>query len=173
MSHPTWLSRQLLLRSAAQGRPFFLSPQAWSVPPVGVISATPVGLPSAFGPSSSPPFVGQENGLSSILGKLLVGLAIGGVVCHLLDDLLSSPRRPHLEAWKREYVFDRDGGHCTYCGIRVTWRSHHIDHKTALACGGSNEVRNLALSCVPCNLSKGTLSAREFKSFLNSSSKMP
>lgn len=165
MSHQNWLSHPSSPRSVAQERPLFFEPRAWSAPfpaPAGRLSST---RPSHMA-HPAPPVGGRENAIS-FFGELLVGLAIGGFVYRLLDDLLSSPRRPHLEAWKREYVFDRDGGHCTYCGIGVTWARHHIDHKTALACGGSNEVRNLALSCKPCNLSKGTLSAREFRHHLN------
>lgn len=165
MSHPNWLSHPPSQRSVAQERPLFFAPRAWSAP-----LPAPAGRLSSVGPSRmdySAPLVGGQENVISFFGKLLVGLAIGGFVYHLLDDLLSSPRRPHLEAWKREYVFDRDRGHCAYCGIRVTWARHHIDHKIALACGGSNEVRNLALSCKPCNLSKGTLSAREFRRYLN------
>lgn len=151
-------------KSTAWERPVFFAPRALSTCPSMPISYPPTILSPSKQLSS--PIGGRENSLSPI-GKLLLGLAVGGLVYHILDSLSAPSRRPHLEAWKRGYVFDRDGGHCIYCGVRVTWTNHHIDHKIALACGGSNEVRNLALSCKPCNLSKGTLSAREFRRYLS------
>lgn len=68
----------------------------------------------------------------------------------------------------RERVFARDGGRCRWCGrgdLLPTWRDEyrqdrftdraaHIDHKKPRIKGGTNAVRNLAISCGRCNKSK-------------------
>jgi 5-methylcytosine-specific restriction endonuclease McrA len=64
-----------------------------------------------------------------------------------------------MNAWektKRE-VFERDKGYCQYCGQDLllspaTYSSHHIDHVTARAKGGADELENLKLACATCNL---------------------
>ena len=44
-------------------------------------------------------------------------------------------------------------GRCVYC--RVSLRGgFHVDHRTPLALGGSNDRKNLQLLCAPCNLAK-------------------
>lgn len=39
----------------------------------------------------------------------------------------------------------------------------HLEHKTPLSRGGSNEKRNLGVSCQRCNLKKGTKTELEYK----------
>lgn len=160
MSQQQWTSPQFRLGIPNREEPLLAAP-FWASPPMGYPRTFPP-TPTDYPGHPVPPQRAQANDLAP-LGQFLVGLAIGGLAILILDDLLAPTRRPHLEAWKREFVFSRDGGHCTYCGIRVTRSNHHIDHKIALACGGSNEVRNLTLSCQPCNLSKGTKSAKAFR----------
>lgn len=46
---------------------------------------------------------------------------------------------------------------CWWCGKPVKG-TPHLDHKVALAVGGSNDAGNLCYSCAKCNLSKGTKS---------------
>lgn len=45
-------------------------------------------------------------------------------------------------------------GHCWHCGKPVG-DEYHVDHLRPLAKDGSNDPRNLVISCAPCNLSKG------------------
>lgn len=163
MSQSLWSPPQFGLGINAREKGLQLASCGTQIPGLN-LRTIPLTLPRPVD-RHAPPLRAQSNDLTP-LGQLLLGLAIGGLACLILDDLLGPTRRPHLEAWKREFIFSRDGGHCTHCGVRVTWSNHHIDHKIALACGGSNEVRNLTLSCKPCNLSKGTLSAREFRRHL-------
>jgi len=51
------------------------------------------------------------------------------------------------------------GGRCAYCRERPV---AHRDHIIPVALGGSDDISNIAPSCVSCNLRKGTKSAREF-----------
>lgn len=56
-------------------------------------------------------------------------------------------------------IAERQRGRCYYCGRR---RKLTIDHKVALARGGSNRPSNLVLACKPCNSRKGIKTAKEF-----------
>lgn len=49
-------------------------------------------------------------------------------------------------------------GLCFYCGGEATER----DHKIPKSRGGTDGPANIALACIPCNLSKGRLTADEF-----------
>jgi 5-methylcytosine-specific restriction endonuclease McrA len=78
----------------------------------------------------------------------------------------------------------RDGWICYYCGINLipidrenefcslvdgTWVVREgytfaeLEHKTSRNKGGGNEIENLALSCGPCNRSKGKKTEPEFR----------
>jgi len=51
----------------------------------------------------------------------------------------------------REIVIRRDGGTCQACGQP----GKHVDHVVPRKLGGTDELSNLQLLCVQCNLSKG------------------
>ena len=66
--------------------------------------------------------------------------------------------------------FERQEGFCYYCGklLYASFESAvHVDHKTPLARGGSNDISNIALSCAACNLKKHTKTAEEFLQEMN------
>jgi len=46
---------------------------------------------------------------------------------------------------------------CAYCGL-ILDGNYHVDHVVPLSQGGSNDAVNLAITCPPCNLSKGSKS---------------
>lgn len=50
---------------------------------------------------------------------------------------------------------------CWWCGAIIK-DGYHLDHRTALAKGGSNGADNLVISCPTCNTSKGAKSPQEF-----------
>lgn len=51
----------------------------------------------------------------------------------------------------REIVIRRDAGTCQACGQE----GKHVDHIIPRRLGGTDELSNLQLLCVQCNLSKG------------------
>ena len=51
----------------------------------------------------------------------------------------------------REIVIKRDAGTCQSCGQP----GKHVDHILPRRLGGTDELSNLQLLCVQCNLSKG------------------
>lgn len=56
----------------------------------------------------------------------------------------------------REVIYARDGGICMKCGKRV-FKLFHVDHIIPISKGGSEwELSNLELSCIDCNLKKGS-----------------
>jgi 5-methylcytosine-specific restriction endonuclease McrA len=61
----------------------------------------------------------------------------------------------------REYVFEKFGRHCVYCGaVDVPL---NLDHVVPRSRGGSSRVSNLVPSCIPCNQDrKKALSIEEF-----------
>jgi 5-methylcytosine-specific restriction endonuclease McrA len=50
-------------------------------------------------------------------------------------------------------LFKLQNGRCAYCGKRI--KTYHVDHILPLSKGGTNEPRNLQLTCGKCNLTKG------------------
>lgn len=52
-------------------------------------------------------------------------------------------------------IYDLQDGRCAYCGMPFHERKDfHIDHMIPISKGGTNSPWNIALACVPCNLSK-------------------
>lgn len=58
----------------------------------------------------------------------------------------------------REHVRSRAGGRCEYCYFPESGHEEKfsIDHVIARKHGGNETAENLALSCLRCNLHKGT-----------------
>ena len=60
----------------------------------------------------------------------------------------------------REYVLERDGRHCSYCGaVDVPL---NLDHFISRARGGSNRPSNLVPACIACNEAKSAKPPEEF-----------
>jgi 5-methylcytosine-specific restriction enzyme A len=63
--------------------------------------------------------------------------------------------RINIKARDRNHIFEPDGGKCRHCTGQLLYSEFwHIDHLVPLSKGGSNDIDNLALSCVRCNLEK-------------------
>jgi hypothetical protein len=65
-----------------------------------------------------------------------------------------------------EKLAKRDGWSCAYCDRPLGWGHPSVfeptvDHKIPTSRGGSDELDNLALSCAPCNASKGNRTPEE------------
>ena len=58
-------------------------------------------------------------------------------------------------------LYASQGGSCYYCRIDIEG-GFHIDHMVPLSRNGRNDVSNICLACVPCNLQKHTKTAEEF-----------
>lgn len=51
-------------------------------------------------------------------------------------------------------IFGAQRGRCAYCRQRLPKTGYHVDHITPVSKGGSNDRRNLQLTCARCNISK-------------------
>ncbi len=60
----------------------------------------------------------------------------------------------------REYVLEKWGHKCAYCGIKNV--PLEVEHIVPRSRGGSNRVSNLTLACTPCNQKKNNQTAVEF-----------
>lgn len=50
--------------------------------------------------------------------------------------------------------FERAGGKCEICGVRLTTGKFRYDHKLPCALGGDNSLENLVVQCVSCDTPK-------------------
>jgi len=60
----------------------------------------------------------------------------------------------------REYLLEKWGRECAYCGEQNT--PLEVEHIHPKSKGGSNRISNLTLACTPCNQSKGNLPLQVF-----------
>jgi HNH endonuclease len=62
---------------------------------------------------------------------------------------------------------------CYYCHVpffnNTIYARYHIDHKTPISRGGSNDIFNIAISCPTCNLVKGKMTDEEYLKWRNNS----
>lgn len=52
---------------------------------------------------------------------------------------------------------------CYLCLKPIEMQKEHLEHKTPLCRGGTNNYENLGVSCAKCNLKKGRLTEHEFR----------
>lgn len=67
---------------------------------------------------------------------------------------MATPYRVAIEVWIR------DEGRCRYCDRELKPNEVEIDHHHPRALGGTDDVENLRLSCIPCNRQKSDKPAR-------------
>lgn len=60
----------------------------------------------------------------------------------------------------REYLLEKWGRMCCYCGAKDT--PLNVEHIHPRAKGGTNRISNLAIACVACNTKKGARSIEDF-----------
>jgi 5-methylcytosine-specific restriction endonuclease McrA len=70
------------------------------------------------------------------------------------------------------YIFDKTGGECHYCGKQLAWSNYglvgkrgawEVDHSIPVSRGGTDHQNNLWPACVSCNTEKGTLTGSEYQ----------
>jgi len=69
------------------------------------------------------------------------------------------PSRPGIKTWYRLrfQVLERDNYQCQYCGQYAPNVRLEVDHRVAVADGGSNDLTNLVTACFACNQGKNGL----------------
>ncbi len=71
------------------------------------------------------------------------------------------------ENWPDWDVYIRDRCRCVYCGLDgtdcfVRWQQLDVDHLIPKCRGGTNSHANKVVSCLRCNLMKGSLDPRGY-----------
>jgi hypothetical protein len=75
----------------------------------------------------------------------------------------------------RKAVYDKTGGHCYYCGMKLTLRSKTkfpevdpavmlTDHFVPKSKGGSDHIDNIVPCCRPCNSGKNNKPLEQYRS---------
>lgn len=59
-------------------------------------------------------------------------------------------------------ILKAQSGRCAYCRKRLPKSGYHVDHITPLKAGGSNDRRNLQITCQPCNQRKSAKDPIQF-----------
>ena len=73
---------------------------------------------------------------------------------------------------KRQAVWKKTDGHCTYCGIvlepshAITGHQFCIDHVISPLLGGNHDLANLVPACHRCNSAKHQLSIEDYRKLL-------
>lgn len=71
-----------------------------------------------------------------------------------------------MKTTKRERVYAKTAGRCSYCGTPVDLQTFAVDHVTARKQGGSNRIENLMPACNPCNGAKGAKTVEDYRMYL-------
>ena len=72
-------------------------------------------------------------------------------------------RRKAVPGGIKQELYQAQGGKCMYCGGRSRVDLMDVDHKNPLSKGGSDSRRNFQLLCRTCNVRKGNLTDRQFR----------
>lgn len=65
-------------------------------------------------------------------------------------------RGNYCEPYKRADIYARDNGICYICKMPVAEDTWHLEHMQPILHGGADAPFNVAVSCPPCNLRKGS-----------------
>ncbi len=71
------------------------------------------------------------------------------------------PKRKYIPKDTKLKVIERQKNKCAICGKSLKIGSYHIDHKRAVALGGSDSIRNLQALCPSCHDRKNKEDARK------------
>jgi hypothetical protein len=75
-------------------------------------------------------------------------------------------RRP-IPPETRQVVYNKYGGHCAYCGKKLTYREMQVDHVFSVCNNGeNNDIGNLMPACRMCNFYKSTYTIEQFRARL-------
>lgn len=67
---------------------------------------------------------------------------------------IETPKRVALNKWQFAEVFRRQDRKCPLCGVKLYADRCEDDHIIPLACGGTHDLSNRQLLCIPCHSSK-------------------
>ena len=112
------------------------------------------------GPGRKQPRVQLRRG-SVVISKALTKVPTGFLGPETPEEIASCDQvnvREPMSVRTRFFILKRDDYRCKICGASPktdTTTQLHIDHKMAVAAGGSSDISNLWVLCSRCNLGKG------------------
>lgn len=89
--------------------------------------------------------------------------------CHQLKHRcpINTPNHSEIENFYETRKTENNKYKCEYCGCELDFEEVTIDHKIPRSRGGDNRLENLAISCIKCNVSKGTKILPQFEYLLD------
>ena len=63
---------------------------------------------------------------------------------------VGTTERIRLTTRQKLHVWEREKGRCYLCGIRLSAGAFIFEHVLALELGGTNDLENISLTCLPC-----------------------
>lgn len=92
--------------------------------------------------------------------KPLISKKINAIYCSrtcksMEHTFKNRPKTRPVTMARRAEIFIRDEGNCYMCESKVDSGKFELDHLIPVSRGGSSDVWNLAVSCPPCNRSRG------------------
>ena len=63
----------------------------------------------------------------------------------------------------RQAIYNKYGGRCAYCGIKVKYKDFQVDHINPKYWNGTNDPENLNPSCRSCNILKSSYHIEQFR----------
>ena len=87
----------------------------------------------------------------------------------VMERLFNLHKDVKAERAKEDFVyalakFQRDNFTCQYCGRKSPEAILEIDHRFPKSKGGEDNIKNYITSCQECNIGKGDVILKEFKS---------
>ena len=76
------------------------------------------------------------------------------------------PKRRKLTKAERQAVYDKCGGHCAYCGCKITMKQMQVDHVQPISINGDDSLDNMLPACRSCNYYKGAELLETFRRYV-------
>lgn len=76
------------------------------------------------------------------------------------------PSRRKLTKAERQQIYAKCSGHCAYCGCELEYKDMQVDHVIPLRRGGEDVISNMLPACRSCNHYKSTMTAEEFRRYV-------
>lgn len=111
--------------------------------------------------------VGQY--IAKALYERIYGFAAARLGFCLVAEVDGVHRARRMTRELRAATFEKSGGACHYCGMRLhPLKGWNADHVVPFAKGGECRIENLVAACSPCNRKKSTKSADAFYASIKS-----
>lgn len=74
----------------------------------------------------------------------------------------SKIKRKNYSDEERKIIYNKSGGRCELCGMRLSFMDMTLDHIIPLSMGGEDSMENLQTACYACNQFKSNILPDDF-----------